>query len=447
MNLVSIALKSIQQRFLSSSLTALSVALGVMLMVAVLIINGVVSDLFSQPSFGFNLIVGPKGSDLSLALSSIYRLEQASQPVPYLFFKELQAHPLVEKAVPLTIGDLTEQGNFPIVGTTPEFFELDYAYAKPFRVRGSFLKTPWDAVIGARVAETNGWDIGSEFKLTHGGVKDHVHDEKFRVVGVLAPTGTPNDRTAFVSIAGFWGISEHEKPLDEAISRLEKFRYPVPQALRDEAERQRLERQKGAAHGHHHHGELLDEQKDVSAIFVLTRKDKRSDERGSSAIFISNEINKDVRAMAVNPIFPMRRLMTMVVDNIRLMLLVLTSLIIVVSAVSIFVSIYNSMSDRRREIGIMRALGARRETVFSIILAESALLCLGGGLIGLVLGHGLVAAASPIIESRSGILVNPLSFEPLELVLFPVLLAIGSLIGFLPGLAAYRTDVAAALSE
>src|SRR5712691_3036972 len=305
MNLVSIALKSIQQRFLSSSLTALSVALGVMLMVAVLIINGVVSDLFSQPSFGFNLIVGPKGSDLSLALSSIYRLEQASQPVPYLFFKELQAHPLVEKAVPLTIGDLTEQGNFPIVGTTPEFFELDYAYAKPFRVRGSFLKTPWDAVIGARVAETNGWDIGSEFKLTHGGVKDHVHDEKFRVVGVLAPTGTPNDRTAFVSIAGFWGISEHEKPLDEAISRLEKFRYPVPQALRDEAERQRLEKQKGAAHGHHHHGELLDEQKDVSAIFVLTRKDKRSDERGSSAIFISNEINRDVRAMAVNPIFPM----------------------------------------------------------------------------------------------------------------------------------------------
>lgn len=442
MNLVTIATKSIKQRFLSSSLTALSVALGVMLMVAVLVINGVVSDLFSQPSFGFNLVVGPKGSDLSLALSAIYRLDRPGEPLPYLFYKELKEHRVVEKAVPIAIGDVTEQGGFPIVGTIPEFFDLDYAYNKPFRVRGEFLKTPWDAVIGSRVAAVNGWNIGSEFKLVHGGAEsDHVHDEKFRVVGVLAPTGTPNDRSVFVSLAGFWAISGHEKPLKEAVDRLEKFRYPVPQSLRDKAEKpKKAHDHAGHDHGHDHDHELLDEQKEVTAIFVRTKST-------AAAIGLAGEINEDVRAMAVNPIFPMKRLMTMIVDNIKLMLLTLTSLIIVVSAVSIFVSIYNSMSDRRREIGIMRALGARRETVFTIILAESALLCLGGGTIGLLLGHGLVAIASPIIEARSGILVNPLAFEPLELVLFPVLLVVGSLIGFLPGLAAYRTDVAAALSE
>lgn len=442
MNFVTIATKSIKQRFLSSSLTALSVALGVMLMVAVLVINGVVSDLFSQPSFGFNLVVGPKGSDLSLALSAIYRLDRPGEPLPYLFYKELKEHRVVEKAVPIAIGDVTEQGGFPIVGTIPEFFDLDYAYNKPFRVRGEFLKTPWDAVIGSRVAAVNGWNIGSEFKLVHGGVEsDHVHDEKFRVVGVLAPTGTPNDRSVFVSLAGFWAISGHEKPLKEAVDRLEKFRFPVPQSLRDKAEKpKKAHDHAGHDHEHDHDHELLDEQKEVTAIFVRTKST-------AAAIGLAGEINEDVRAMAVNPIFPMKRLMTMIVDNIKLMLLTLTSLIIVVSAVSIFVSIYNSMSDRRREIGIMRALGARRETVFTIILAESALLCLGGGTIGLLLGHGLVAIASPIIEARSGILVNPLAFEPLELVLFPVLLVVGSLIGFLPGLAAYRTDVAAALSE
>lgn len=440
MNLVTIALKSIKQRLLSSSLTALSVALGVMLMVAVLVINGVVSDLFSQPSFGFNLVVGPKGSDLSLALSAIYRLDRPGEPLPYLFYKELKEHRVVEKAVPIAIGDVTEQGGFPIVGTIPEFFDLDYAYGKSFRVRGEFLKTPWDAVIGSRVAATNGWNIGSEFKLVHGGAEsDHVHDEKFKVVGVLAPTGTPNDRSVFVSLAGFWAISGHEKPLKEAVDRLEKFRYPVPQSLREKAEKPKKAHDH-AGHDHGHDHELLDEQKEVTAIFVRTKST-------AASIGLAGEINEDVRAMAVNPIFPMKRLMNMIVDNIRLMLLTLTSLIIVVSAVSIFVSIYNSMADRRREIGIMRALGARRETVFTIILAESALLCLGGGAIGLLLGHGLVAVASPIIESRSGILVNPLSFEPLELVLFPVLLVVGSLIGFLPGLAAYRTDVAAALSE
>jgi putative ABC transport system permease protein len=442
MNLVTIATKSIKQRFLSSSLTALSVALGVMLMVAVLVINGVVSDLFSQPSFGFHLVVGPKGSDLSLALSAIYRLDRPGEPLPYLFYKELKEHRVVEKAVPIAIGDVTEQGGFPIVGTIPEFFDLDYAYNKPFRVRGEFLKTPWDAVIGSRVAAANGWNIGSEFKLVHGGAEsDHVHDEKFKVVGVLAPTGTPNDRSVFVSLAGFWAISGHEKPLKEAVDRLEKFRYPVPQSLRDKAEKPQKAHDHGhAGHDHGHDHELLDEQKEVTAIFVRTKST-------AASIGLAGEINEDVRAMAVNPIFPMKRLMTMIVDNIKLMLLTLTSLIIVVSAVSIFVSIYNSMSDRRREIGIMRALGARRETVFTIILAESALLCLGGGAIGLLLGHGLVAVASPIIEARSGILVNPLSFEPLELVLFPILLVVGSLIGFLPGLAAYRTDVAAALSE
>lgn len=438
MNLVTIASKSIRQRYLSSSLTALSIALGVMLMVAVLVINGVVSDLFSQPSFGYHLVVGPKGSDLSLALSAIYRLDRPGEPLPYLFYKELQQHKAVEKAVPIAIGDVTEKGEFPIVGTLPEFFDLEYSYGKRFQVRGDFLQAPLDAVIGSRVAATNGWTIGSEFKLIHGGAEsDHVHDEKFKVVGVLAPTGTPNDRSVFVSLAGFWGISGHEKPLKEAIDRLEKFRYPVPESLKAKAAKPHTH---DHGHDHHHHDELLDEQKEVTAIFVRTKN-------AVAAIALSGQINEDVRAMAVNPIFPMRRLMSMVVDNIRLMLMVLTSLIIVVSAVSIFVSIYNSMADRRREIGIMRALGARRETVFSIILAESALLCLGGGVIGLLLGHGLVAIASPIIESKSGILVNPFAFEPMELVLFPILLVLGSLIGFLPGMSAYRTDVADALGH
>jgi len=244
-------------------------------------------------------------------------------------------------------------------------------------------------------------------------------------------------------LAGFWGVSGHEKPLSEALDRIQKFGYPVSDELKQKAATPHKHEDHGHDHGHNHahaHEELLDEQKEVSAIFVLTTGTAQS-------IGLAGQINEGVKAQAVNPIFPMRRLMTVIVGNIRLALLVLTSLIIVVSAVSIFVSIYNSMSDRRREIGIMRALGARRSTVFSIILAESALLCLGGGIIGLLLGHGLVFIASPIIEARTGILVNPLSFEPLELVIFPVLLLVGSLIGFLPGLAAYRTDVAAALSE
>jgi putative ABC transport system permease protein len=126
---------------------------------------------------------------------------------------------------------------------------------------------------------------------------------------------------------------------------------------------------------------------------------------------------------------------------------VLTGLIIAVSGIGIFVSIYHSMAARKREIAIMRALGARRQTVFAIVLAESIILCVGGGLLGLALGHGLVFVAAPLVEAKSGIIMNPWAFEPLELTLIPALLALASLVGFLPGLTAYRTDVADALSN
>ena len=137
--------------------------------------------------------------------------------------------------------------------------------------------------------------------------------------------------------------------------------------------------------------------------------------------------------------------MNNIVGNIQKVMFLMTCLIIVVSGVGIFVSIYNSMSDRRKEIAIMRALGARRQTVFSIILSESVLLCLTGGVLGILLGHGLIYLSAPFIEQAAGILVDPLTVEPLEFILFPVLMFLATLIGFIPGMTAYRTDVADAL--
>ena len=130
-----------------------------------------------------------------------------------------------------------------------------------------------------------------------------------------------------------------------------------------------------------------------------------------------------------------------------MLLLFLTGLIVVVAGIGIFVSIYNSMADRRREIAIMRSLGAHRTTVLGIILGEAVLLCVGGGTLGFLLGHGLVVIAAPIIEARAGLLIDPWKFEWLELFLFPALLVMAVLVGLLPALTAYRTDVAQSLSE
>jgi putative ABC transport system permease protein len=166
-----------------------------------------------------------------------------------------------------------------------------------------------------------------------------------------------------------------------------------------------------------------------------------------ASIMLSSEINEGMRAQAVNPIQVISKLMNLFVGNTQKILLCLTGLIVVVAGIGIFVSIYNSMSDRKREIAIMRALGASRVTVFSIILSESLLLCLGGGILGLLMGHGLVVVAAPFIESQAGIMVNPWSFDVMELVLFPILIGMATLVGFLPGLTAYRTDVADSLND
>jgi putative ABC transport system permease protein len=459
MNLLVIAFKSLKQRALSSSLTALSVALGIMLVVSVLVVNSVVDNTFNQRSVGVSLLIGPRGSDLGNVLSAVYRIGKPAENLPWRVLTEdlpnaatriggvRNVDDVIEWVIPMTMGDVTQEGSFPVLGTTPKYFKMEYAFEKKFRMKGSLPVNSFDAVIGSQVARENGWDIGSQFSLIHGGADGHVHDEKFTVGGMLAPTGTANDRTVFVNIEGFFLISGHEKPPEDAITRLQEFGYEVT------PEEQAVIREAAGGHDDHAHGDhaghdhgahaphpIPDDLKEVSFILVRTKS-------STASIMLAAELNEGMRAQAVNPIIVISRLMKLFVGNTRKLLLFLTGLIVVVAGIGIFVSIYNSMSDRKREIAIMRALGASRVTVFSIILGESLLLCLGGGILGLLMGHGLIVIAAPFIESQAGIMVNPWSFDVMELVLFPVLIGMATLVGFLPGLTAYRTDVADSLSD
>jgi putative ABC transport system permease protein len=461
MNLLVIAFKSLKQRALSSSLTALSVALGIMLVVSVLVVNSVVDNTFNQRSVGVSLLIGPRGSDLGNVLSAVYRIGKPAENLPWRVFTEdvakaaerlpgvKDSSDVIEWMIPMTMGDVSQEGSFPVLGTTPKYFKMEYASGKRFQKKGDLPVNSFDALIGSQVARENGWDIGAQFSLIHGGADGHVHDEKFTVVGLLAPTGTANDRTVFVNIEGFFLISGHEKPPEDAITRLRDFGYEVT------PEQEAVIREAAGGHDDHAHGEdahaghdhgahaphpIPDDLKEVSFILVRTKSP-------TASIMLAAELNEGMRAQAVNPIIVISRLMKLFVGNTRKLLLFLTALIVVVAGIGIFVSIYNSMSDRKREIAIMRALGASRVTVFSIILGESLLLCLGGGILGLLMGHGLIVIAAPLIESQAGIMVNPWSFDVMELVLFPILIGMATLVGFLPGLTAYRTDVADSLSD
>jgi putative ABC transport system permease protein len=436
MNVVTIALKSIKQRLLASSLTGLSVALGVMLMVGVLVAYSVIDDAFQQRSIGYNFVVGRKGSDIQLVLSTVYRIGNPPDNLPYRYYLELLNNPYVKDAVPIAMGDTTEQGGFPLVGTTREYFMLEYAPGQKFQLKpnGRGFEQGLDAIIGSKVAEVNGWtyddpetseDEASTFKLVHGGADSggHVHNEKFRVVSILKETGTANDRTVFIYLGGFYAIAGHETPMAEAEKReREFFGNDVPN----------LEDPMGDS--------IPLAQKEVTAILVNTRG-------GVAGPMFAGAMRKSHRAQAANPIEVMRTLMDLLVGKIKNALLVMTGVVIVVSGVSIFVSIYNSMSDRKKEIAIMRALGAQRRTVFAIILIESIILCFGGGILGGLCGHALIVVGSPYVESSTGLMINPWTFHPAELWLLPAMVLLATLVGFIPGMTAYRTDVARTLAD
>ena len=438
MNVVTIALKSIRQRLLASTLTGLSVALGVMMMVAVLVAYSVIGEAFQQRTIGYELVVGRQGSDIQLVLSTVYRIGNPPANLPYRYYLQLLEDPRIKDAVPIAMGDVTKEGSFPLVGTTPDYFTMEYAPGRKFRIPkdARWFEEGLDAIIGCKVAEENGWtyddldtpeDEASTFQLVHGGADGHTHDEKFRVVGILEETNTANDRTVFIYLDGFYAIAGHETPMDESKKREREFFGENVPDIKDPAAKQG--------------GYTVPlAQKEVTAILVNTKG-------GVAAPMFAGELKKGHKAQAVNPIQVMRDLMTLLVGRIKDALLFLTGLVIIVSGISIFVSIYNSMSDRKKEIAIMRALGAQRRTVFAIILIESIILCFGGGLIGALAGHAMIFAGAPYVESATGLVMDPWAFHPAEWVLLPAMVVLASLVGFIPGMTAYRTDVARTLAD
>lgn len=464
MSLWKIAWRSIQQRTLASTLTALSMALGVTLVVSVLVVHGVVDASFRENAQGYDLIVGGKGGSLQMVLNTVFYLSKPTQNLPYGFYKEFlrggRFSDVVQTAIPICMGD--NYRGFRVIGTTPQFFaalsyggrQVEFAAGKPFGA-----DTYYTAVVGSLAARKTGLKVGDTFRPTHGidtdAAQGHQH-EPFTVVGVLAPTGTPNDRALFINIEGFYHLTGHAK--EEAPEELAAVGAAGPKPHEDDHAAKKTDshdHEKGEKHqahdekgheGHHHEFDpnepLPEELKEVTAILVRTDMT-----RPMLAMALPKLINQEQgsNAQAVLPGREIAELFDGIVGNVQKLLLLFAVLVMVVAGIGIMVSIYNSMSDRRHEIAVMRALGAGRGKVMLIVLLESILLSLGGGALGILLGHGLIGLLNPILVDQTGVSMAWFQFDPLELILIPGLIVLASLVGYLPAVAAYRTDVAKSL--
>ena len=439
MSPLAIAFKSVRSRALVTALTGLSVALGVMLTVAVLVAGGVLQSALSRPATPFDLVVGPKGSDLQLILATVYRMTAPIEPLPYKYYQRIREDSRFTNAVPIAFGDATQEGGFPIVATIGRFFEAGVNRDTPFRFQsgeGRGFRDGFDAIVGSEVARVNGWGIGDGFKLIHGGAAEggHVHDEIFTIVGVLSPTGTANDKTAFVQLNGFYAIAGHEKPLSEAVNRWRAFNgLPELEGAELAAET--------AKYNVEGVGGTPDMQKEVSAIFVTVKGDA---EANMAVPIVAADLNEQFQVAAVNPAGPIFKLRDEFLSPAMQVLTALGALVIAVAGVGVFVSLYTTLSERLREVAVLRALGAQRGTVFAIILLEALAVTLLGGAVGFLLGHALAFAVLPFLPS--GLVVDPLTVRWEELLLIPALAAVAALAGLLPAARAYRADVAKYLS-
>lgn len=585
MNVLKIAWRSIQHRGLGSFLTILSMALGVMTVVAVLSVHGVVSQSFkNSTNFGYSVLVGARGGGLQLTMSSIYYLTAPVENVPYEYYlaftdKETRERELkrsiaynaeqfeeqslllsgainsdgllnsistasfvrqqhakmglsedgifcnwTHTAIPINLGDfwVDEETNsqFRCVGTKPTFFteqvlDIDseraftFSQGRVFREYDEEEHGFYEAVIGSAVARKSGLKIGDTIQPTHGDPSSpsaHIHETDFHIVGILDVTGTPNDRVLFLNMEGFFLMEGHTKSIEDDSMRAvanrakEERELKKERAARGEGEEGEEEGEEDdedevedepavEKHSHPHGPTWADalpiEQREVTSILVRTPIS--DDGIDTVAMYLPVQVNQgdlattlgwssfrpersQEAAQGVNPVEEVTKLFSIFVDPIQSILLALTLLICVVSAISILVGIYNSMNQRRHEIAVMRALGASRTKVMMIMLCESVLLALAACVLGWVAGHSLNWAMGPMIEARTGVQLGffdlapsiPLAFLPgastlpgwlsamkvsPELLLIPGLILLAILVGLYPAVSAYRTDVSKSLGK
>ena len=510
MNLWKIAYRSIQHRSLASSLTALSMSLGVALVVTVLVINGVISKSFQQGAQGYDLILGPKGSELDLVMSTVFYNRKPMSLIPYSYYDLLRTSRYsaeVDAVIPIARTDNFQE--FPVIATNTDYFrKIVKSDGKPYTLKdGEFFKNTetYGAVIGYTAAKKSGRRVGDKIQFGHSGPDGELH-EPFTIVGVLNHTGSPNDRAVFVNLEGFY--KQHENSagafdIDYSLVEAEKKERlanesaagETAEAGHDHAHEGEAEAGHDPAHegeaeaghdhdapGHDHencaHGEGGERR--LSAVLIIT-KEKNVEISATAADvdramasapgveieesqLVSSKQKRKVHDMAVTalpeklsgelldaqavaPVAVIASFYQDVIGNIRYVLIIFAVQVIIVAGIGMMVSIYNSMSERRQEIAIMRALGAKRTTVMAIILFESILLSLGGGFFGLLIGHGLAAGISPWVMKYSNVLIRPWDFQMVELILIPGLVALASIVGYLPAVVAYRTDVAGSLQS
>lgn len=408
MIVLKIALESLKSRKLSIGLAIASIALSSSLFLGIEKIRSGVRTSFSQTISGTDLIVGPRSSSINVLLNTIFQVGIGENLIRYETFLNFKNHPLVKWAVPLSFGD--NYRGHRVIGTTTAFFDR-YKYRNKTSLslaNGKIFRGVKEAVIGSLVAQKQNLTIGDKIILAHGLSEQAMveHDEDpFVITGVLKRTNTPLDRSIFISLQGMAVI--HEDSHEDSEDSHEH------------------------ANNHKDTSHSIEIEK-VSAFFLACKS--RID-----VLVLQRKIAEyqEEPLSASLPGMTLLRLWKML-GNMESALFAISLLTALVSLLSMLIAVLTSLQQRRREIAVLRALGAGPFKIFWLLILESVLLAVMGLIFGFITSYGLLFLFQGNIETMSGVFIALSYPGKTELVYAGSLLFLSIVLGLIPGTMAYR---------
>ncbi|WP_373945815.1 ABC transporter permease (plasmid) [Vibrio chagasii] len=405
-----LALKSVLNRKATAILTILTVAVSVILLLGVERVRTEAKSSFANTISGTDLIVGGRSGQVNLLLYSVFRIGNATNNIDWKSYQEFSQHKAVKWAIPISLGD--SHKGFRVMGTNHSYFEnYRYGSKQPLTFqRGKEFNELFDVVIGADVAKKLDYKIGDQIILAHGisDVAFSRHDNlPFKIVGILAPTGTPVDKTVHVSL--------------EAIEAIH------------------VGWESGANLGHTPDAETLktyDFQPQQITAMMLGLKSK------IQTFALQREINnyRQEPLSAIMPGIALHELWGMM-SVAEQALLIVSGFVVVAGLLGMLSSLLTSLQERRREMAILRAMGARPRHVFGLLISEASALTFLGITLGVAVLFALIAVVAPIVQQSYGINISISAITPHEWKLLMLVQIAGIIIGFIPAFRAYRQSL------
>ena len=419
MSLLELAWKSARARATTTFLTIATIAVSTSLLLGVEKIRVGARASFEQTVSGTDLIVGARSGSINLLLYSIFRLGDPTANLSWESYQSFALRPDVAWTVPLSLGD--SHNGFRVLGTTPAYFQhykfagkqsLSFAVGEPF-------SDVYDAVLGAEVARKLGYEMGSAFDISHGlksaAFTEHKN-QPFFAVGILEATGTPVDRTIHVSLGGL-----------EAVHLGWNNGAPPISGRRSQPVQSDIDR-----------GEL---QPDAITAFLVGLKSK------SAILRYQRDVNT-YRSEALSAVIPGVALSQLwrVVGSAERAMRAIAVFVVVTGLSGLLTTILTSLNERRREIAVLRAVGAKSSDVFLLLVLESTIVAaIGAGSGVLILNIGLASFAGQI-ESAAGFPLGRLFLSAYDFIIAGCVVVVGFALGFVPGWVAYRRSLSDGLA-